>query len=201
VATNFAYHAAMTWKSFYELSFGVAAGGSRKCTHYIRGSLDEIKSDLHAELTEEINLYLLCCYGADLSLLVYQHGELDRSIDLHPFVTISVDDYPTLTFAGPGQPIGYDFSADDDADNEEETLSHRMFIGDLGDAVSVTVSWDRLDVPPLTGEVLTVDDALEPAFHHGTSYGYSDCEVGSGNAYARRELGHETTETLTEAES
>ncbi|MBV1856571.1 hypothetical protein [Catellatospora tritici] len=167
----------MSRKSFYELAFGVGSGGARKCTHYLRGSLAEIKSDLAAELAEEINLYLLCWYGADLTLQVYQHGAQAASIDLHPFVTISVEGYPTITFAGPRQPLGYDFDADDDAENEEETLSHRMFCGELGDTVSVDVAWDRISVPPLAGAVLTADDVLDADVHHSCAYGYSDCEI------------------------
>ncbi|GHJ43549.1 hypothetical protein Cs7R123_08910 [Catellatospora sp. TT07R-123] len=167
----------MPSKSFYELTFGVSPGGARKCTHYLRGSLDEIRSDLGAELAEELNLYLLCWYGAELSIQVYQDGELERSVDLHPFVTIEVDGYPAITFTGPHQPVGYDFEADDDAEDEEETLSHRMFCGELGDAVSVTVAWDRIDVPPLTGVPLTADDVFDAADQRGYPYGYSDCEI------------------------
>ncbi|BCJ76317.1 hypothetical protein CS0771_58610 [Catellatospora sp. IY07-71] len=36
----------MSRKSYYDLAFGVAAGGSHKDAHYIRGTLDEIKADL-----------------------------------------------------------------------------------------------------------------------------------------------------------
>ncbi|MDI1460619.1 hypothetical protein QEZ54_06560 [Catellatospora sp. KI3] len=165
----------MSRKSYYELAFGVSPGGARKCTHYVRGTLAEIKSDLAAELAEELNLYLLCWYGADLTLQVYQHGEPAWSTDLHPFVTISVEGYPTITFAGPREPLGYDFEADDDAEDEEETLSYRMFCGELGDTVSVAVAWDRIAVPPLAGDVLTADDELPADARH--SYGYSDCEI------------------------
>jgi len=163
-------------RSFYELAFGVDPGGARKCTHYVRGSLDEIKTDLDAELAEEINLYLLCWYGARLSLRAYQRGELDRSIDLHPFVTVSVDGCPDITFAGPGQPIGYDFSADEEFDNEEDHLSRRMAYGELGDTVGVTVAWDRISVPPLADDVLTAD-VFDVTDHHLCAYGHSDCEV------------------------
>ncbi|MQY14394.1 hypothetical protein SRB5_45600 [Streptomyces sp. RB5] len=65
--------------------------------------------------------------GARLTLDVYQQGKQTASIDLHPFVTISVKGYPDITFTGPEEPVGYDFEADDDAEDEDATLSGRMF--------------------------------------------------------------------------
>lgn len=112
----------MMKKSFYDLAFGVAPGGARKDAHYVLASLDEVKIALAEELAEEINLYLLCWYGADLSLHVYQQEELAQSIDLHPFITISIDGYMDITFKGPGEPVGYDFRADDGAGDEKERL-------------------------------------------------------------------------------
>ncbi|UKY54929.1 hypothetical protein [Streptomyces inhibens] len=187
-------------KSFYDLTFGVAPGGARKDAHFISATLDEVKEDLASELAEEINLYLMCWYGARLSLDVYQQGELAESIDLHPFITISIQGYPDITFAGPGEPIGYDFEADegeegddeadDEADDEEDdeeeeneadSLSERMFAGDLGDKVTVSVDWARTHVPPLTGEVVGPDDTVQLALRSGyrplASYGFSDFEM------------------------
>ncbi|MFI0716452.1 hypothetical protein ACH4SK_38850 [Streptomyces inhibens] len=179
-------------KSFYDLTFGVDPGGARKDAHFISATLDEVKEDLASELAEEINLYLMCWYGARLSLDVYQQGELAESIDLHPFITISIQGYPDITFAGPGEPIGYDFEADegeegdDEADGEEEeneadSLSERMFAGELGDKVTVSVDWARTHVPPLTGEVVGPDDTVQLAprsgFRHLASYGFSDFEM------------------------
>ncbi|MCP9959372.1 hypothetical protein [Streptomyces sudanensis] len=166
-------------RSFYDLAFGVDPGGARKDTHYVRGSLEEVRHDLAAELAEEINLYLLCWYGARLTLDVYQQGKRTDSIDLHPFLTISVAGHPDITFTGPGEPVGYDFEADEDAEDETTTLSHRMFAGELGDAVEVTVDWDRIEVPPLIGEVAREGDrvALHPLpgrFGHTAEYGCQD---------------------------
>ncbi|MGW1373010.1 hypothetical protein ACWD6P_01860 [Streptomyces sp. NPDC002446] len=168
-------------RSFYDLSFGVDPGGARKDTHYIRGSLEEVQHDLAAELAAEINLYLLCWYGARLTLDVYQQGKQTDSIDLHPFLTLSIAGYPDITFTGPDEPVGYDFAADEEAADETQTLSHRMFAGDLGDAVTVTVHWDRIEVPPLSGEVVREGDlvALHPLpghFEHTAAYGYQDFE-------------------------
>ncbi|MGI5351235.1 hypothetical protein ACQEU8_24115 [Streptomyces sp. CA-250714] len=168
----------MVKKSFYDLAFGVAPGGARKDAHHILGSLDEVKAGLADELAEEINLYLLCSYGADLSLHVYQQEELTQSLDLHPFVTISIDGYPDITFKGPREPVGYDFRAEDGAD-DEEGLSFKMFCGSLGDAVRAEVDWSRIEVPPLTGEILAEDDeddTVELADGNLASYGYQDFE-------------------------
>jgi hypothetical protein len=158
----------MSSKSYYELEFSVAPGGARKDTHYLRGTMEEIKADLAEELAKDVNLYLLCWYGADLLLHVWQNGERAESIDLHPFVTISIDGYPDITFTGPESPVGYDFEAEEEAAVEEGSLSDRMVSSDLGDAVSTTVDWERITVPPLVGQLMAPDDA---------GYGWGDSEV------------------------
>ncbi|MFI9358680.1 hypothetical protein [Streptomyces lydicus] len=168
-------------RSFYDLAFGVDPGGARKDTHYVRGSLEEVQRDLAAELAEEINLYLLCRYGARLTLDVYQEGKQTDSIDLHPFLTLSIAGRPDITFTGPGEPVGYDFEADEEAEDETTTLSYRMFAGALGDAVKVTVHWDRVEVPPLNGDVVREGDVVElhPRPHHvahTAAYGRQDFE-------------------------
>jgi hypothetical protein len=174
-------------KSFYDLAFGVDPGGSRKDAHVISATLDEVKHDLASELAEGINLYLLCWYGAHLTLDVYQQGELTESIDLHPFITISVEGYPDITFAGPGEPVGYDFRGDggdddfdeedDEDENDEDDLAERLFADDLGDTVKVSVAWDRIQVPPLTGEVVGPDEeAVLLTGDRLAAYGYQDFE-------------------------
>ncbi len=181
----------MRRKSFYDLHFGVAPGGARKDAHHIRGTLDEVKADLAAELAQGLNLYLLCWYGATLSLDVHQHGIRTASIDLHPYVTIAVEGRPDITFAGPGQPLGHDFEADDEDD--EGSLSEQFLIGDLEEVTTVTVDWDRITVPALLGEVARPGDfvtvrAAELGEIEGEAdeqtlrgagyipYGFTDCE-------------------------
>ncbi|MDW6060590.1 hypothetical protein SAZ11_24500 [Streptomyces sp. FXJ1.4098] len=188
-------------KSFYDLAFGVDPGGARRDAHFVTASLDEVKRELASDLAQGINLYLLCRYGARLTLDVYQQGELTESIDLHPFITISVEGYPDVTFTGPGEPVGYDFRGDegdieddeDDADEdfedededededeeeaEEDNLADRMFADDLGDTVKVSVDWDRIPVPSLIGEVAGPDDeAVLLAGDRLAEYGYQDFE-------------------------
>lgn len=130
-------------KSFYDLEFSVDPGGARKDAHYIRGTLDEIKSDLAEELDEQTNLYLLCWYGARLELRVFERGELVHKADLHPAITIEIGGYPTITFAGSMKPIGHTFKGEED---DDESLTSRMFAGSLED-VKVTVDWSKVDVP------------------------------------------------------
>ncbi|SPL88354.1 unnamed protein product [[Actinomadura] parvosata subsp. kistnae] len=141
-----------------------------------------MQHDLAAELAPEISLYLLCWYGARLTLDVYQQGMQADSIDRHPFLAISITGYPDITFTGPEEQVGYDFEADEKAEDEIQTLSFRMFAGELGDSVSVTVHWDRIEVPPLRGEVAREGDvvALRPLpghFEHTAGYGYQDFEL------------------------
>jgi hypothetical protein len=157
--------AAMPPKSFYDLAFGVSPGGARKDAHYVRGSLDEIKADLAYELSESINVYLLCWYGAELALHVYERGERVHSIDIHPFITVSVDGYPDITFLGSGKPTGYNTDTDD-RDNVEMTLSDGMFSGELDDAIMVTVDWDGIDVPSLVGEIAVENDHVKLIENH-----------------------------------
>jgi hypothetical protein len=139
-------------KSFYDLRFGVAPGGARKDAHYLRGTIDEVKTDLAAELADGGNLYLLCWYGADLALDVYQHGRRTRSIDLHPFVTIEVEGYPRITFTGPGEPVGHDFGSDEEQSVDDGSLSDLFFMGAVEQVTTVTVDWAAVDVPALRGE-------------------------------------------------
>jgi hypothetical protein len=131
--------------------------------HYIRGSIDEVRADLAAELAQGMGLYLLCWYGANLTLNVFQHGVLTRSIDLHPFIRISVDGYPEITFTGPGQPVGHDFSSDAEQDVDDDSLSSLFFMGEVEDMTTVTVDWDRVAAPPLLGEVAEPGDHLTVA--------------------------------------
>ncbi|MGY0059242.1 hypothetical protein ACWY4P_22255 [Streptomyces sp. LZ34] len=177
--------------SFYDLAFGVAPGGARKDAHFISATLDEVRRELASELTEGTNLYLLCWYGARLTLDVYQQGEPAESIDLHPFITISIEGYPDITFTGPGEPVGYDFRDDEEDDededdevedeedeDDEDDLAKRMFADDLGDTVKVSVDWDRIQVPALIGKVVGPDDEavmLTPG-DRLAAYGHQDFE-------------------------
>ncbi|MGP3978036.1 hypothetical protein ACTWQF_29270 [Streptomyces sp. 8N114] len=147
----------MVPKSFYDLRFGVSPGGARKDAHYICSSLDQAKSALELELDDSINVWLLFEYGADVALDVYQRGEQERSIDLHPFITIRVDGYPDITFRGPGQPTGYAVGAEDPYKVQTE-LADGMFARDFDDAIKVTVDWDSVLVPPLAGEIAKEGD-------------------------------------------
>ncbi|MFF3954582.1 hypothetical protein ACFYY1_15380 [Streptomyces sp. NPDC001890] len=153
----------MSPKSFYDLAFEVSPGAARKDVHYIRGSLDEIRDDLAAELSESSNVYLLCWYGsAELALHVYQQGERVHSIDLRPLVTVSVVGYRPITFLGSGEPTGYDAGADD-AGKVRQALEEGMFSGDLDGTIEVAVDWDSIEVPGLVGEVATDDDYVKLA--------------------------------------
>jgi hypothetical protein len=170
----------MSPKSFYDLAFGVSAGAARKDAHYIRGSLDEIKSDLTDELSDSINVYLLCWHSsAELALHVYQQGERVHSIDLHPLITVSVDGYQAITFLDSGEPTGYDVGTDD-PDKVRVALEDGMFSGELDDAIKVTVDWDAIEVPGLIGEVATYGDYVKLAEDpNGVSFeddGWEDCE-------------------------
>jgi hypothetical protein len=166
----------MLRKSFYDLNFRVSPGGARKDAHYIRGSLAEIQADLAAELAEGVNLWLLCWYGAELNLDVHEHGRRAHSIDLHPYLTISVEGYPDVTFTGPREPHGWDFEEDD-----EGGLSEQLLIGDLEDRTTVTVAWDRIRVPPLHGDVAGPGDLVtlpdhRPLDEDAIPYGFTDLE-------------------------
>jgi hypothetical protein len=187
-------------KSCYELAFGVSPGGARKCTHYVRATLDEVKTDLADELSASSNVYLLCWYGAELALHVYEQGRRVHSIDLHPYTTISIDGYPDITFLDSGNAIGPDVEAVGWS-KFQTPLCEAVFAGELDDAIKVTVDWDSVQVPPLVGDIATDDSYIKPVDHLGSPgddddlddfdeddleselldrgyipYGYSDCE-------------------------
>ena len=149
----------MLLKSFYDLRFGVSPGAARKDAHHIYGTLDEIRSALETEFDESINVWLLFDYGrsVELALDVYQRGVLERSIDLHPFVTVRIDGYPGITFRGPGKPTGYAAGASD-PEKVRMTLADGLFEGTFNGVIEVVVDWDRITVPPLTGEIAEWDD-------------------------------------------
>lgn len=130
-------------KSYYVLEFSVDPGGAHKDVHYVRGTLDEIKSDLAQELNDQINLYLLCWYGARLELHAFERGELVRKADLHRAITIEARGYPAITFVGAKEPIGHTFKGEEDDDN---SLTSRMFDRSL-EEVKVTIDWNKVDVP------------------------------------------------------
>ncbi|MGP3991936.1 hypothetical protein [Streptomyces sp. 3N207] len=144
--------------SYYDLAFEIGPGAADKDTHYVRGSLAEVKQDLAAELAQQHHLFLLVA-GATLNLDVYQQGRHTDSIDLLPFLTISIAGYPDITFTGPDEPVGYDF--DDEDPGDDTALISRMFSAELGDTVEVTVHWDQIEVPPLRGQVAHEGDAVE----------------------------------------
>ncbi|WP_053175144.1 hypothetical protein [Nonomuraea sp. SBT364] len=96
-------------------------------------------------------MHLLCRYGAELALHVYEQGERVNAIDLHPFITVSVDSYPDITFLGSNKPTVCG-AGTDDRDKVKMTLSEEMFSGKLDNAIKVTVDRDGVDVPSLVGE-------------------------------------------------
>lgn len=147
-------------KSFYHLNFAVAPGGARQDAHYVRATLDEVKGDLANELAHGIGLYLLCWYGATLKLEVFDKGELVKEVNLHPFVEIEIEGYPKITFGQDDEPIGHDFKADDDAEDEDETLTTKLFMGQLEDVTVVRVAWDRMELPKLEEELVAEGDMV-----------------------------------------
>ncbi|MGC0422704.1 hypothetical protein [Embleya sp. AB8] len=149
----------MVPKSFYDVRFGVSPGGARKDAHHICGSLDEAVAALASEFDDSLNVWLVFDYGhgADLALDVYQRGERERSIDLHPFVTIRIDGYPDITFLGSGEPTGHAVGADD-AERVRAELSDGLFEGRFEGRFQVTVDWDAALVPPLVGEIAEPGD-------------------------------------------
>lgn len=143
----------MDRKSFYLLTFSVAPGGAHKDTHFVRGTLQEIKADLARELADASHLYLLCCYGAQLSLDVYQSGVPAASFRLQPLITITIEGYPTITFEHDCAPVGYDFKAESEEAVERGSLAARLFADEFGESLAVSVAWEKLDVPALVEPV------------------------------------------------
>jgi hypothetical protein len=147
----------MPGKSFYALGFSVEPGGARYNVLYVRGTLEEVAADLAAELGVGQNVCLLCWYGATLELTVHQDGAQTQRIDLHPYLTVSIEGYSDITFAGPGQPLSDDVRSDDGSD---DSLSERLLTGQLDDEISAVVDWERIDVPALLGNVARPGDLV-----------------------------------------
>jgi hypothetical protein len=164
----------MIGKSFYHLRFAIEPGSARKDTRFVRGSLDEIKADLDAQLAESRNLHLLCSYGAELRLDIFNQGEAVGSLDVHPLVAISIGGYPDITFDGE-EVVGYDFKTEEEQAGGEDTLSGKMFNDQLGDTL-VTVAWTRADIPELTGDIATADDTVD-ADGEELPYGHTELDT------------------------
>lgn len=147
-------------KSFYHLNFSVVPGGARMDGHYIRATLEEIKRDLEEELARGINLYLLCWYGATLRLEASRAGQLVKAIGLHPFLEISIEGYPTVTFGEDRKPIGYDFRGPEERSAGDHSLSSKLFGGEVEDVTTVRVAWDRIEVPALDQDLVEEDDMV-----------------------------------------
>jgi hypothetical protein len=149
--------------SFYHLNFSVEPGGAHKDAHFVRGTFDEIRHDLETELAEGIHLYLLCWYGANLELQVFQRGALVKQLDVHPYLTIEIAGYPTITFDKDKNVVGYDFKSGDEEGSDEGSLSAKLFGNELADQTRVTIAWDRMELPVLQtpiamkGEHVTLD--------------------------------------------
>ncbi|MEU5030080.1 hypothetical protein [Streptomyces milbemycinicus] len=187
----------MSPKSFYELVFSVAPGAARKDAHYVVGSLDEVKRALDSELSASTNVYLLCWHSTKLVLNVYERGECIHSINLHPYITVSVDGYPDITFLESGKPTGYEVGADDPY-KVETALSDGMFSGELDDAIEVTVDWASVEVPPLVGEIAVDGDYVKlvdhPSDDDGYDEGYEDDEDFDEDDFDEDELEDEFIE-------
>lgn len=153
----------MPRRSFYDLCLTAAPGGAQTDQHHLRGSLDELRGDLDALLSRGLTLYLLCWYGASLNLDVFQRGALTQSIDLRPHLAITIEGYPELTFDAEGKVRGYDFTKqedEDDDDADEGSLADQLFSGALEDVTEARLDWEALVVPALDGEVAREGDLL-----------------------------------------
>lgn len=82
--------------SYYLLELSCAPGGCRKNNYFISTNLREIKDVFARDLLED--LYIAVIYGERMNLLVIQDGCLEKKIDLHPYVTIKIEDICDITF-------------------------------------------------------------------------------------------------------
>ncbi|MEV0648509.1 hypothetical protein AB0I28_24920 [Phytomonospora sp. NPDC050363] len=144
----------MPSKSHYELHFAVSPGAIRKDVHAVRATLAEIAEDLKDQLTDSIGVYLLCWARPTLALHAHEKGERIASVRLHPFVTVSVEGFGDITFTRGGKPVGIP------AGDAGAQLRERIFAGELDDSIRVTVDWDRVEIPALSGELAGEDDVV-----------------------------------------
>ncbi len=142
-------------KSFYTLELFIDAGGGRKATTYVFGSLAEIKQALEVEFSRACEIHLLICYGEDVWLSTYHCGKMVNEINLLPYITVDIPGHGVFSIDENQQvspPIADDFYDDDG-------LPMRLGTNEIED-YTVIIDWSKLEIPDLIEPIVRSEDVV-----------------------------------------
>lgn len=136
-----------------------------------------------------MDLYIAVWYGEEMNLLVIQDGHLERKIDLHPYVTMKIEDTCDITFDVKGDsqiiylnPKKKKLDDDDGKDNEKLSLSSEYTedihlndeqteatgkLRNLGKKINM-----RIRYPELTGTLIDPEDSVDVERSWFSGYNY-----------------------------
>jgi len=90
---------------YYVLELSVDPGGASKNDLYLLYSLVDVWTTLQTELTKHAGLAIW--YGEDILLYRCLNSRVIEKIDLHPFITFYIGDFPPIKFDKENKVIGY----------------------------------------------------------------------------------------------
>jgi len=105
-------------EEYYVLELSVDPGGARKNDFYLLSTLQAVWNVLQEELTR--NAGLAVWYGEDILLYRCVNNKSTEVIDLHPFITFYIGDFPPIKFGKNNKVKGYtkDNSDSDNSDSD-----------------------------------------------------------------------------------
>lgn len=168
-------------KSFYVLEISVEPGGARLGLFFVYNTLKQIQAELETNLRIDLQsgMGLLYCYGEDINLLTYLHGEERQRINLLPYIRIEGEDGRTFALDENAEPVGVD--------------SNVVCQEDFLMTAQASVDWNSVPVLPLTGERLQPDEAAEVRTNYGfewetLEYGFNDREDNMSEEAYREDI-------------
>lgn len=149
---------------YFRLDFICQPGGSRKTEYYVLGTLEEAVEVLRQDLGSGQGAYHALFYGEDILLECWQDGRKIAEIDLHPFITYSIEgiDRP-LTFPGTGNKPLLDIYDPAMAAFIDKILEEEI-------AISVSIAETEIRLPELSGSPLATGSSAP--FENGLNWNY-----------------------------
>ncbi len=175
-------------RSFYALEVFVGPGGSREAWMFISSKIDEVKTALQYGLDSFDGVYMTVWYGRCINLMVYQQGKKEQEINLLPYITFQIPEFPLISFDVSGHIRGIDFP--DRQKYGDKTADFKIETDDFVDLVlsddfefGFYVDWQSVPFQPLRGQLAAPGEDVMVEANYIRSirtlpYGYSYDEDG-----------------------
>lgn len=169
--------------SFYMLSLVINSGAAwSRDDHYIYNNFQEIRRKLYDYLTSNIGCYEAVWIGIDIYLKVYENYHLKSQIDLHPYITYELDQYPCIYYDGNNDPMVAkmdDSILTKDDPEFDEYFCVKVLNGD--ENIKVNLNFPRIE--NLNGKLIEKDDIfnLDDYPNHQFHYGRNDLDMDNQN--------------------